>query len=56
MVVDPERGPYTTITVVEYNRVNEAITSMRRQVAQARILLEQGHTKEALAVLRAEDI
>ena len=47
-------GPYTTITVGEYGRLESTITVLRKRVQKARELLEQGHTQLALQVLKIE--
>ena len=48
-------GPYTTITVTEYNRLAAIVRHLRRQVQNARICLEQGNTQDALNILKFED-
>lgn len=50
-----ESGPYTTITVAEYNRISAVLIHLRKKVQKARELLEAGATAEALQLLKFED-
>lgn len=46
-----EVGPYTTLTVVEYNRMASVITQLRWKVQKTRELLELQRWDEAKALL-----
>lgn len=46
-----EEGPYTTLTVGEYNRMASVITQLRWTKQKARELLEQGRIDEAKILL-----
>lgn len=48
------QGPYTTITVDEYNRLAATIGILRRRIQRARELLESKCVEEALAELMSE--
>lgn len=48
-------GPYTTITVAEYNKMASVITALRWKVQKARELLEEDRKAEALNLLAKED-
>lgn len=48
-------GPYTTITVKEWNRISFVIKFLREKIQGARMLLENGLPREALELLRKED-
>jgi hypothetical protein len=50
-----EPGPYTTITVAEFNHMAAIMRHLRRQVQNARVCLEKGNAKDALAILKFED-
>lgn len=47
-------GPYTTITVAEYKRMEDAILAMRRIHQTAREFLESGNVTAALTLLRED--
>ena len=47
-------GPYTTLTVVEYNHLAETILALRKQAQTVRELLEKGQTAQALEILRTD--
>lgn len=47
---DPE-GPYTTITVLEFNKLSATITHLRWTIQKARELLEVNRTAAALSLL-----
>jgi hypothetical protein len=49
-------GPYTTITVDEYNHLAATMKALRKQLQEVRELLERGLTEKALEILRAEEI
>jgi hypothetical protein len=46
---------YTTLTVAEYNRIAATIRHLRRQLQNARQMLEIGSVEEALEILKFED-
>ena len=48
-------GPYTTITVREYNRKEAIMRHLRRRLTTVRELLEKGDVADALAILKFED-
>lgn len=50
-----EPGPYTTITVAEFNHLAAVTRHLRRQVQNARVCLESGDAPGALAILKFED-
>jgi hypothetical protein len=48
-------GPYTTLTVAEYNHLATTIIELRTLLQDVRQLLERGLTEEALGKVRAEE-
>ncbi len=50
-----DEGPYTTIPVVEYNRIAVTIQRLRGRLQRARELLEKGAADQALEILRSEE-
>lgn len=48
-------GPYTTITVEEFNRLGATMNRLRYQIQKARELLESGFHATALEILKLED-
>ena len=51
---DREGGPYTTLTVDEYNHLQAVVLGLRKRQQTAREFLEQGMPDAALALLRQE--
>lgn len=49
-------GPYTTITVDEYNHLAATLKALRKQLQTVRELLEKGLRKQALEILRKETL
>lgn len=47
-------GPYTTITVVDYNHITATIHHLRQTIQKARELLEAGAVSEALQILKTD--
>lgn len=47
-------GPYTTITVDEYNHLTATMRLLRKQIQTVRELLEKGLTEKALEILRSD--
>lgn len=50
-----EPGPYTTITVTEFNRLSATLIHLRKRIQKVRELLELGKTVEALQIVKFED-
>lgn len=48
-------GPYTTITVEEFNRLAATVIHMRKRLQKVRELLETGNVVEALQIVKFED-
>ena len=51
-----EPGPYTTITVAEFNRITATIRQLRGQAQKAREHLERGDVEAALSLLKVEEL
>ncbi len=47
-------GPYTTITVEEFNRMSATLLHLRKRIQQVRELLEIGKVEDALAIVKFE--
>ena len=47
-------GPYTTITVDDYNYLTATLKELRTQLQKVRVLLENGHPEKALEILRED--
>lgn len=47
-------GPYTTLTVAEYNHLGAVITQLRWKIQKIRELLEKNNVEAALILLRHE--
>ncbi len=48
-------GPYTTITVDEFNRLAATVRHLRKRLQKVRELLEAGAVGEALQIVKFED-
>ncbi len=48
------QGPYTTITVEEYNHMTATLRHLRKRLQKARELLEVGNVGEALNIVKHE--
>ena len=50
-----EAGPYTTITVAEYVKIQSIMNGLRKKIQASRQLLEAGASDKALTLLREEN-
>jgi hypothetical protein len=56
MELELSDGPFTTLTVAEYNRLSDTIKDLRKRIQKCREFLEKKDTESALKLLKESDL